>query len=166
MRTIRRQRTVISSDSASQLPDSFKKTDRGEDFLLYESDELIIFTTKTNLPVSKNCKHWFADGTFKVSNKCNLSKIKWNFFQVCPDDFYQLFTLHALFTSQIIPLVYGLLIGKDTSDYNKFFERILEEDDFEPISILTDFESGIIKSVQSMFHGVLHKGKPIVNVIN
>ncbi|CAF1516978.1 unnamed protein product, partial [Rotaria sordida] len=40
------------------------------------------------------------------------------------------------------------------------------EDDFEPISILTDFEPGTIKSVQSMLHGVLHKDKPIVNAIS
>ncbi|CAF4910082.1 unnamed protein product [Rotaria sp. Silwood1] len=115
MRTIRRQLTVISSDSTSQLLASLKKTDHGEDFLLYESDELMSFTTKANLSVLKNCKHWFADGTFKMSIKCNLSKVN-----LWPAD--------------------------------------LEEDDFEPILILTDFEPGTIKSVQSMFHEVLHKG--------
>ncbi|CAF3733466.1 unnamed protein product [Rotaria sp. Silwood1] len=114
MRTIRRQLTVISSDSTSQLLASLKKTDHGEDFLLYESDELMSFTTKANLSVLKNCKHWFADGTFKMSIKCNLSKVN-----LWPAD--------------------------------------LEEDDFEPILILTDFEPGTIKSVQSMFHEVLHK---------
>ena len=79
-------------------------------------------------------------------------------FQVCPKGFYQMFTLHAAFKSQIIPLVYGLLIGKKTTDYNHFFEKVLEKDDFDPESILTDYESGTLKSVESLFPNVLHKG--------
>ena len=50
----------------------------------------------------------------------------------------------------IIPLVYGVLIAKSVNDYNTFFEKILEQDDFRPESILTDFEIGIIKSVEDM----------------
>ncbi|CAF1686853.1 unnamed protein product [Adineta ricciae] len=34
----------------------------------------------------------------------------------------------------------------------------MEEDDFNPDSILTDFESATIKSVKSLFPNVLHKG--------
>ena len=61
-------------------------------------------------------------------------------------------------TTTIIPLVYGLLIGKSTNDYNTFFEKILEQDDFRPESILTDFETGTIKSVKDMLPNVSHKG--------
>ena len=61
-------------------------------------------------------------------------------------------------TTTIIPLVYGLLIGKNANDYNTFFEKILEQDDFRPESILTDFETGTIKSVKDMLPNVLHKG--------
>ena len=63
-----------------------------------------------------------------------------------------------MMTNTIIPLVYGLLIGKSTSDYNLFFEKILEQDNFQPDSIMTDFESGTIKSVKEMLPNVLHKG--------
>jgi hypothetical protein len=77
---------------------------------------------------------------------------------VCPEEFYQMFTLHGLFKSQIIPLVYGLLIGKKTSDYDQFFERVMETGDFNPESILTDFESATIKSVKSLLPNVVHKG--------
>jgi MULE transposase domain len=62
-------------------------------------------------------------------------------------------------TSTIIPLVYGLLIGKSTNDYNSFFRKILEQDDFHPETILTDFETGTIKSVKEMLPNVTHKGK-------
>ncbi|CAF4780521.1 unnamed protein product [Rotaria sp. Silwood1] len=142
MLTIRRQRTVETVDADGRLPENLKKTYRGEDFILHEDEHLIIFTTKTNLSILKQNKHWFADGTFKV----------------CPDDYYQLFTLHAMMTNAIIPLVYGLLIGKSNDDYNQFFEKLFEQDNFQPESIMTDYEGGTIKSVKEMLPNVLHKG--------
>ena len=59
----------------------------------------------------------------------------------------------------IIPLVYRFLIGKSADDYNLFFEKILEQDCFQPESIMTDFETGITKSVKEMLLSVLPKGK-------
>ncbi|CAF2781682.1 unnamed protein product [Rotaria sp. Silwood2] len=67
MLTIRRQRIVETVDADGHLPENLKKTYRGEDFTLHEDEHLIIFTTKTNLSILKQNKHWFADGTFKVS---------------------------------------------------------------------------------------------------
>ena len=61
-------------------------------------------------------------------------------------------------TNTIIPLVYGLLIGKSADDYNLFFQKVLKQDSFQPESITTDFESGTIKSVKEMLPNVLHKG--------
>ena len=43
----------------------------------------------------------------------------------------------------IIPLIYGLLGGKSTNDYNWFFEKVLKKHKLQPESIMTDFESGI-----------------------
>ena len=67
IQTIRRQRTTPAATPDGHLPEDFKKTYRNEDFLLYKDKEMIIFTTKTNLSILKQSKHWFADGTFKVS---------------------------------------------------------------------------------------------------
>ena len=64
---IRRQRTVETVDVDGRLPDKLRKTHRGEDFILHEEKDLIIFTTKSNLSILKQQKHWFADGTFKVN---------------------------------------------------------------------------------------------------
>jgi hypothetical protein len=66
MQTIRRQRATPSTGSDNRLPEDLRKTDRGEDFLLYEDTEMIIFSTRSNLSALKQSKHWFADGTFKV----------------------------------------------------------------------------------------------------
>ena len=68
MQTIRRQRQTPSTTSVNGLSDDLRKTDRGEDFLLHEETDMIIFTTKSNLSALKQSKHWFADGTFKVCN--------------------------------------------------------------------------------------------------
>ena len=62
-------------------------------------------------------------------------------------------------TSTIIPLVYGLLIGKSANDYNSFFRKVLDQDNFQPETILTDFETGTIKAVKEMLPNVTHKGK-------
>lgn len=62
-------------------------------------------------------------------------------------------------SSTVIPLVYGLLVGKSTNDYTTFLKKILEQDDFRPESILTDFESGTIKAVKQILQTATHKGK-------
>ena len=78
---------------------------------------------------------------------------------MCPDDYYQLFTLHEMMKNAVIPLVYGVLIGKSHTDYNSFFDKVLQQDNFQPQSIMTDFETGTIKSVKEMLPNVVHKGK-------
>ena len=65
--SVRRQRPHIDLDINSQLPLIVKRTDRGEDFVLHEDKSMIIFTSKSNLKVLKECQHWFCDGTFSVS---------------------------------------------------------------------------------------------------
>ena len=68
-------------------------------------------------------------------------------------------------TSTIIPLVYGLLIGKNANDYSVFFRKVLEQDNFSPETILTDFETGTIKSIKETLPHVIHKGRKKRNII-
>ncbi|CAF2043833.1 unnamed protein product [Rotaria magnacalcarata] len=63
-----------------------------------------------------------------------------------------------MMTNAITPLVYGLLIGKSAEDYNLFFENVSKQDNFQPESIMTDFETGTIKSVKDMLPNILHRG--------
>ena len=65
VQTIRRQRATPAVIIDGHLPETPKKTYRGEDFILHHDNEMIIFTTKTNLSVLKQSKH--SDGTLKVS---------------------------------------------------------------------------------------------------
>ncbi|CAF4539087.1 unnamed protein product, partial [Rotaria sp. Silwood2] len=138
MQTIRRQRQPVQLDENGQLPFVFQLTDRGENFVLFEDQSMLIFTCDKNLTTLKQCKHWFMDGTFSI----------------CPKSHYQLFTVHGMFFLQIIPLVYVLLIGKAADDYNDFFDQLLLQHDFEPESILVDYESATLKSIKTKFPNV------------
>ena len=77
---------------------------------------------------------------------------------ICPKSYYQLFTVHGIYFYQIIPLVYALLIGKETNDYNKFFEQLLLKHDYEPESILVDFENATLNSTKKMFADAIQLG--------
>ena len=56
MLTIRRQRVNDKNDADGRIPERLRKTDRGEDFILFEDEKLIIFATKTNFSLLKE-KH-------------------------------------------------------------------------------------------------------------
>ena len=53
VQTIRRQRATPAVIIDGHLLEILKKTYRGEDFILHHDNEMIIFTTKTNLSVLK-----------------------------------------------------------------------------------------------------------------
>ena len=63
-----------------------------------------------------------------------------------------------MMTNVTIFPVCGLLIGKSSEDYNLFFEKVSAQDNFQPESIMTDFETGTIKSVKDILPNILHKG--------
>lgn len=79
-------------------------------------------------------------------------------FKVCPSEFYQFFTIHGLYTSQIIPLVYALLMGKKSKDYDDLFETLTSRANFDPDTILLDYEQATIKSVSKYFPSAIQKG--------
>jgi hypothetical protein len=77
LRTIRRQRQPEITGVNGRTSDHLRRTDRGENFVLHKIGDLAIISTASNRSVLKACKHWFADGTFKVSNTCCLTST-WN----------------------------------------------------------------------------------------
>ena len=63
-----------------------------------------------------------------------------------------------MMTKTTVSLVYDLLIGKSVDNCNLFFEKVLNQDNLQAESIMTDFEIGTIKSVRERTPKVLHKG--------
>ena len=66
------------------LPEQYKNTVAGEPFLIYDSgvgdqERKFIFASEIGLQLLRESEHWYVDGTFKV----------------CPEIFYQLYTIHG-----------------------------------------------------------------------
>ena len=92
------------------LPDEFKQTLEGEEFLKYDSGpgklRILIFATYENLQLLSQSTDWFGDGTFKT----------------VPLIFQQLYTLHALHNGYVIPVIFALLPNKTKATYDHFLQ--------------------------------------------
>ena len=113
-RNIHRQRDDHNMPAVPQrrkdilfLPNNYQVTNRGDHFLLFDSsvgdvNRLIIFAANDAIRLPATNSHWFMDGTFKV----------------CPEIFFQIYTIHALINHQIFPCVFALLPNKTEATYN------------------------------------------------
>ena len=93
-------------------------------------NRLIIFATNDAVGLLATNPHWFTDGTFKI----------------CPEIFFQIYTIPVLINHQISPCGFALLPNKTEATYNCFLTEVLnavrnignEEED-----ILIDFEKAM-----------------------
>ena len=69
------------------------------------ADKIIMFTTAHNLTNLISADIIYGDGTFSTS----------------PNQFAQLYTLHAMVDDIMYPLVFGLLLGKSEEIYDHYF---------------------------------------------
>lgn len=130
------------------LDGEWKATIDGENFLLpsYEND-LLIFTTDSNLKVLAKCEIIYVDGTFKS----------------CPILYKQLYSVHGLYKGFVLPLIFSLLPDKSSATYFILFGRIKEalanlKLGFTPLTIVSDFELGLIETVKFQFPYSEHLG--------
>ena len=99
--TVRRKRPVVREEE-------LVKTPRGDDFLLYENEDIFIFGTKKNLEILSKRTEWFCDGTF---DSAPLGK--------------QLYLIHALLSeNKTMPLLYCITSSKSEGNYNSIFKFI------------------------------------------
>ncbi len=110
--------TLPQSREDIQIEGRWQKTLSGEQFLLLQEGEILLFATNGNLCLLAAAETVYVDGTFKI----------------CPRLFYQVFTINAFVHGQQFPLVYGLLPGKSIEIYNQFFMGVKEEAMHEPWS--------------------------------
>lgn len=162
-KSIRRERlkelpaNPTSIDELRKLPEQYRKTVVGENFLLYDSyedddwddDRIVVFATRANVKLLFKSEVWYVDGTF----------------QVVPSIFFQLFSIMGS-VPQIykgterkiaVPLVHALLENKCERSYAKVFEVLLEYAQehgivvIHPQKIMSDFELGIINALEAHF---------------
>ncbi|KRX38348.1 hypothetical protein T05_10514 [Trichinella murrelli] len=124
------------------IPEQFKTTKSGEDFLLCQSNSrhILVFATGTNIRLLAACRTWGMDGTFKI----------------VPQWYQQLFTIHAFVAGKLVPAVYCLCTGKDIATYGYIFQALIDkaavlEVDLNPDTIICDFETALIPAIRGYF---------------
>ena len=113
------------------LPLQYQQTLNGERFLLFDSGpgddgRILIFATDQAVELLSTSNDWFCDGTFIV----------------CPEIFFQLYTIHARSNERTIPCVFGLLPNKTRITYERFLVELrnnLRPGGNGPATILFDF---------------------------
>jgi hypothetical protein len=142
--------------SASEivLPDSFKTTDSGEDFVFLDDtqtvqlgngetreERILAFTTYRHFSQLLGCKApFFMDGTFSVAPPC----------------FYQLYTIHSVYQGLMVPFIWILLPGKSETLYTRMLRLIKEKAislglTLEPESFYLDYEIAVFNSIKAVF---------------
>ena len=152
-RNIRRQRDDHNIPVVPQrredipvLPNNNQIMNRGNRFLLLNSDvgdvsHLIIFATNDAIRLLATNPHWFMDGTFKV----------------CPEIFFQIYTIHALINHQTFPCVFTPLPNKTEATYNRFLTEVLHavrNIGNDPEDILVDFERVAMNAITNQLSQV------------
>ena len=108
---------------------------------------MLIFATDESLLRLSTCTMIYMDGTFKT----------------CPVLYTQFFSLHGLVNEYVVPLVFVLLSDKLAATYHRLFSFVCEAlfklgTVFNPRTILSYFESGLIEAIQNQFPDAEHSG--------
>lgn len=110
----------------------------------YRQKRILIFGHKDLLVYLRQSRSYFFDGTFKI----------------CPNGFYQVFTIHADIGSteefvNVIPILYALLPDKKLDTYQVLFQLIKSrEPEWNPTHAIMDFEIATIVALQNNFPNV------------
>lgn len=123
------------------------KTNKNEEFLLENFDNIVIFTTRMNLQCLCKSDVLYLDGTFDY----------------CTKYFMQLFTIHGFFKGHYIPLVFCLLKDKCERTYKQCFERLMHHVvinglELKPNSVVVDFEKAIHNAVRHVWRTTIVLG--------
>ena len=112
------------------LEGEWKETTTGQNFLLHQDEDILMFATDSNLRQLATTRTIFMDGTFKST----------------PRAFTQLFPIHGQYREHIVPLVYCLLPDKKQETYYNVLDiinRKLAEMElvFDPDYVISDFKT-------------------------
>jgi len=127
---------VLPHTKKFEVPEEFK------DFLIYDSgtedpERFLIFGQQTLLELLESTHNlWLADGTFKL----------------CPEIFFQLFTIHTSINGYNPPCIYALLPNKREKTYERLLIAVKEKiPNSSPTRILVDFEKAVMNAFQKIF---------------
>lgn len=126
------------------LPDEYRNIN-GNNFLIYDNkleNRVLMFSTNENLNTLHTFKNWMADGTF----------------QAVPKLFYQLYTIHGYKNKTTFPLIY-ILMANRTKSYYEILQLLKNKNpNFNPHSIIIDFEKAFVTAFIDEFPQTKVKG--------
>ena len=144
-RDIRRHKTQnpivlpAANNTMFGIPQQYTLTSTGDQFLLYDNqrrDRMLIFGTQRFMDYLSDCEHWFMDGTFSSA----------------PLQFAQLYTIHGYRQARNIVCAYALLPNKEANTYVELLNELQRHtNNAAPLSIMIDFESGMISAIQRTY---------------
>ena len=153
-RNIRLQRQVnqqlpipANREDVPELPLQYQRSYANEQFLIFDSgqgdaDRISIFGTNQSLQLLSQSQNWFGDGTFKV----------------CPQIFFQIYTIHAQINGRILHCIYALLPNKTEETYTRLFREVEQHVANSPTDILMDFQRAALNSVFQVYPNTEFKG--------
>lgn len=129
------------------LPERYQITSAGKQFCRFDSGvgdvlRLFIFASAQGLELLSTSEHWFGDGTFKV----------------CPEIFYQVYTIHAQVNDRILPCLFALLPNKTQNTYERLFTEVANLVPNQPHDVLFDFERSAMNALALLMPNVDVKG--------
>ena len=125
-------------------------TTAGDHFLLPDDN---IYPRMLILPTTSNRRHLAAADTIFCDDT----------FSACPSLFHQLYTIHVMIDGSMYSLVFGLLSGKDQTNYIRFFSHIKDLSRqqniyLQPQTVFIDYEIATNNAATTVFPGVTIKG--------
>ena len=143
-RAVRQERNLpplpLNRAAIPVLPHQYQVTENGDQFLLFDSgvgnaERILLFSSQQGLQFLSNSQHWYADGTFKV----------------CPEVFFQAYTVHAQQGRRIFPCSFALLPNKTEGTYTRLFRELFNHvNGNSPDDILVDFERSAINALHNL----------------
>ena len=151
-RAVRQERNLpplpLNCTAIPVLPHQYQVTENGDQFLLFDSgvgdaERILLFSSQQGLQFLSNSQHWYADGTFKV----------------CPEVFFQVYTVHAQQGGRIFPCSFALLPNKTEGTYTRLFRELFNHvNGNSPDGILVDFERSAISALHNVNQQLEIKG--------
>ena len=138
----------VTREDIPVLPEQYQNTVTGEPFLIYDSgvgdqDRMFIFASEIRLQLLRESEDWYADGIFKV----------------CPEIFYQLYTIHGQQNGQIFPVVFCLLPNKTQATYRRMLQQVFDRvGDNRLQDVLVHFERAAINAFHLIDENIDMKG--------
>lgn len=134
-RDVRRHRQIAGPNDQVDIM-VYSLTQSNTPFIRINRENMIVFAADDDLDFLSRSRHWFADGTFRVS----------------PIGYDQLYTIHGFINGEVFPVVYALLSERTEQSYQQLFQEILTLNaGLDPLSIVFDFELAAIRAFQNTF---------------